>query len=464
MSEQNVPPAAVTPPLDVGDAAPSDPEPSVAMTAEHAAAVTFHRERRRRSVGWQSRDVLRTTALVLAMYYGARLLWVTHSLILTVFLAVLFGLAVSSGVDRISAFHAGRFRIPRGVAAALIVLSFFGLLSGFGAWMAPTLREQGKELRVRLPQAVDRVEDWISRRQVGFLGLVLGGGGQEAASPATADSPGVAAAPGTAPQPGAARTPGAPPTGQPVTPPVAAEAGERGPRSASETLSSRLGGQLSGASRYLFPFLSSTLAVITGFFIVVFVSIYIAADPKLYRVGLMHLFPKKARNRAGEVLSAIAMVLRKWLVTQLIAMVVIGVVTTVALSVLNVKAALALGVLAGLLEFVPTIGPILSAIPAIAMAFLDSPEKAVSVTILYIAIQFAENQLLIPLLMKGGLDLPPAVTILAQALFTLLFGFLGLMVAVPAMAATMVAVKMLYVNDVVGDRIAVVRDVEEDDD
>lgn len=221
---------------------------------------------------------------------------------------------------------------------------------------------------------------------------------------------------------------------------------------------------MSGVTRYLFPFLSSTLAVITGFFIVMFVSIYIAADPKLYHSGLMHLFPRRARQRAGEVLTAVAMVLRKWLMTQLIAMLVIGVVTTAALLILKVKAALALGVLAGLLEFVPTIGPIISAIPAIAMGFLDSPEKALYVTVLYVGIQFAENQLLIPMLMKGGVDLPPAVTILAQALFTLLFGFLGLMVAVPAMAAVMVAVKMLYVHDVVGDPIAIINDDDDEDD
>lgn len=430
-----LPPRAVTPPLDVTDTAPAEPRPSGRSSA---AIPGVTHERRRRLVGWQSRDVLRAAALVIALYYGLRLLWSAQSLVLTVFLAVLFGLAVSSGVDRISAIPFGRFRIPRGVAAALIVLSFFGLLGGFGAWMAPTLREQGRELRVKLPQAVDRVEDWFNKRQRGVLGLVIGG-----APPA--------AQPGTA---------------APAPPATAADSGASGSRarSATATLSAKLGGQMSGASRYLFPFLSSTLAVITGFLIVVFVSIYIAAEPAMYRTGLMHLFPKKARSRAGEVLSAIAIVLRKWLTTQLIAMLVIGTVTTIALMVLDVKAALALGVLAGLLEFVPTIGPILSAVPAIAMGFLDSPEKAVSITILYVAIQFAENQLLIPMLMKGGVDLPPAVTILAQALFTLLFGFLGLMVAVPAMAAAMVAIKMLYVHDVVGDEVNVVSEYEDDEE
>jgi predicted PurR-regulated permease PerM len=85
------------------------------------------------------------------------------------------------------------------------------------------------------------------------------------------------------------------------------------------------------------------------------------------------------------------------------------------------------------------------------MAFLDSPEKAASVAIAFWGIQFMENHLLIPLLMKGGMDLPPVLTILSQALMALVFGFLGLMCAVPALAATMVAVKMLYVESVVGD-------------
>src|SRR5207253_1162613 len=126
-------------------------------------------------------------------------------------------------------------------------------------------------------------------------------------------------------------------------------------------------------------------------------------------------------------------------------------VTTIVLLLLRVKAAVALGVLTGLLQFIPTIGPIVSALPAIAMGFLDSPEKAGSVLIAYYGIHFLETHLLIPLLMRGGINLPPAITILSQALMALLFGFLGLMVAVPLVAAVIVAVKMLYVEDVVGE-------------
>jgi predicted PurR-regulated permease PerM len=172
----------------------------------------------------------------------------------------------------------------------------------------------------------------------------------------------------------------------------------------------------------------------------------------------MMLFPQRARRRAGEVFSAIATALRRWLVTQLIAMVAIGSVTTIVLLLLGVRAAFALGILAGLFEFIPTVGPILSALPAVAMAFLDSPEKALYVALAFWGIQFAENHLLIPLLMKGGVDVPPVLTILSQALMALVFGFIGLMCAVPLLAAVMVAVKMLYVQGVVGESVSVTND------
>ncbi|HET9425355.1 MAG TPA: AI-2E family transporter [Gemmatimonadaceae bacterium] len=396
--------------------------------------------RRKRQVGWQSRDVVRAAALAMGLYWLARLVWVANPLFLTCFLGILFGLAVSSGVDRLE-----RFRIPRGVAAGLIVLTFIGALVGFGVAVAPTLREQGSELQRKIPESIDQLEKWIAKKQRGPLGVVMNAGGNP---PDTA-----------APARGGQETTGVvPPGAQVPANPVAgvAGAGTKPADSANgavkqPTLRERLGAQIGSATRYLFPFLHSTVAAVAGLLLIIFMAIYIAADPDLYHRGLIKMFPRRHRSRAGEVLSAIAGVLRKWLVTQLIAMTVIGVVTTIVLLILDVKAAFALGVIAGLLEFVPTVGPIMSAVPAIAMAFLDTPEKAGIVALAYIGIQFLENHLLIPLLMKGGMDLPPALTILAQALMALLFGFIGLMCAVPLLAAGMVAVKMLYMERVIGE-------------
>jgi len=384
-------------------------------------------ERRKRSVGWRSKDILRTAALVIAMYIAVRLLWFASPLFLTAFLGILFGLAVSSGVD-----HLARWRIPRGIGAALVVITFVGLLVGFGAWVAPTIRAQSVELRHRLPESIDRLEAWANRHNDGLIGTIL--------SPSS---------------PQAKRDTGQAATGATPSAPHAKAGSADADTASAQPLRQRISQQMNGATRYLFPFLSSTLAVLGGLLIILFLAIYIGADPNLYHRGLMLLFPRRARRRAGEVFSAMATVLRRWLVTQLIAMLAIGSVTTIVLLLLGVKAPFALGILAGLLEFIPTVGPILSAVPAIAMGFLDSPEKALYVAIAFWGIQFAENHLLIPLLMKGGVDAPPVLTILSQALMALLFGCLGLMCAVPILGATMVAVKMLYIEGVVGERVSV---------
>jgi len=390
-------------------------------------AVEAHTRRRTRTrmrrAGWRNADVLRTASLVIAMYLVVRLLWVANALFLTAFLGILIGLAVSSGVDQLT-----RWRLPRGLSAGLIVVTFFGLLVGFGAWMAPTLHDQGVELRRRLPDAVDRVESWVNSRRNGFIGLLFSSLASERQTDSTQ---------------AATTTP---------TPPRATAVPQADSIRVASTLRARLGGQMSRVGNYLFPFLSSTLEVVSGLFIIIFLSVYIAADPAMYRRGIIHLFPHGRRDRVAAVLSAVATVLRKWLITQLIAMVTIGVVSTVVLATLGVKAAFALGLLSGLLEFIPTVGPIVSSLPAIAMGFLDSPEKALYVAVAYIGIQFLENHLLIPLLMKGGINIPPVLTILSQALMAILFGFLGLMCAVPLLAAVITAVKMLYVEDVVGDK------------
>ncbi|MEX2177261.1 MAG: AI-2E family transporter [Gemmatimonadaceae bacterium] len=406
-------------------------------------------------MGWQTKDIVRAAALVIAMYVMLKVLWFASALVLVVFLGVLFGLAVESGVDRLE-----RYRIPRGIGAAMIVIGFFGLLVGFGAAITPTIREQSRELREKIPESVDRVQEWVSKRQGGLLGTVLGGFGIGSDSTVTADSGSAADTTDAADTAvTVARAPSD--TGAAARDTTRLAASDSATADAAEPLRSRIGRQLRGAGRYLFPFLSQTVAVVAGILLIIFMATYIAAEPDLYHRGMMHLFPHRSRARAGEVLSAVATVLRRWLVTQLIAMVVIGVVTTVALLILDVEAAFALGLLAGLLEFIPTVGPILSAIPAIAMGFVDSPEKAMMVTAVYVGIQFVENHLLIPLLMKGGVGVPPVLTILGQALFTLLFGFLGLLVAVPLLAAAMVVVKMVYVEGVVGDDMSA---IDDDDD
>ena len=375
-------------------------------------------------------DALRIAASVVALSVALLLLWHTRTLVLTVFLGVLFALAVSAGVDRLQ-----RWKIPRGIAAPLIVFAFIGLVAAFGSWIGPTVREQTTELRTKLPEALEKLEDWVQSRGGGVIATITGFSDDADAAatrgPVTATDSTARAGADTGVAGGSTDS-----ARRIIAKPVTTTP-------APTTLRDRLVSQIGGVGRYFLHVLGSTLAVLAGIVLVIFLAIYIAIDPSTYRRGLIHLVPPRAREQTDEILGAIAVTLRKWLVTQLIAMIVIGAVTTAVLMILKVRAAVPLGILAGLLEFVPTLGPILSSLPAIAMGFVDSPEKALAVAIAYVGIQFIENHLLIPILMKEGVDLPPALTIVMQALMAIVFGVLGLLVAVPLLAAVMITVRIL---------------------
>lgn len=375
--------------------------------------------------GWRTADLTRAAFAILAVWFGLQLLWSVRSLAILVFLATLFGIAVAQGVDVLE-----RFRIRRGIASALIVLGTLGGIGGVLGLTAPTLVEQGRQLQEEFPAAVSKVQTWIDSKQGGLLGSLISsatGTNREADSTA-AQAP--AGAEGSASSP-------------------------------TDAIKQRLAEGVGTASKYLFSFVSNTLAAITGFVLLVFLAMYIGAEPEVYRGWLLAAVPATSRAHTRLVLDELSKVLRKWLVTQLVAMVVIGTVSFVVLLLLDVKAAFALAFIAGLLEFIPTVGPLLSAIPAVLMGFVDSPEKALAVVVAYWGIQFLENNLLIPFLMRGEMDLPPAITLVAQTLMTLVFGFLGLMVAVPLTAAVLVPLRMMAERENARERAMVRVDKEQ---
>jgi predicted PurR-regulated permease PerM len=376
-----------------------------------------------RNAGWRSGDVVRATLLAVAVVAACVGLWAASTIVFTVFLGVLFGLAISSGVDRLARLH-----IPRAAGALIVVLGVAGVLALIGALLAPTISEQASEIQSRLPEAIHQAERWVSREERTSLRTITG------------HAP-------SAPQ---SRNDGQP--GHDSTVNVQGP-GAGGGTAAAPNVANQVTSGLAGVAGHLFGFVGSTLQIFVFLLLILFLAVYIASDPELYHRGLMHLFPHYARARAGQVLTHMSSVLRQWLLTQLIAMITLGVVWAIALSLLGVKAAFALAVIAGLLEFVPTIGPTMAVLPALAMALLDSPTKALSVLGVYLVIQGLEANVLIPLLMQGRMDLPPALTIVAQALMTFAFGFLGLMIAVPLLATVMIPIKLLYVEGVVGDQV-----------
>jgi predicted PurR-regulated permease PerM len=392
-------------------------------------------EPRERNPGWKSRDILRTLAIVAGFYIALQLLWIGRSIVLLTFLGVLFGIALTAGVDWLQ-----RRRVPRGIGAVLIVLAFLGALAGLGALTAPSITGQLRDLKTQLPAAIGKIQRWVKERQDGVTQVLEQVSPEAAAGVAGQGSD-------TAGRSGGERR--EPEQGKPGQQPSE----EPGAEEKQPSLGQGIADQLGGVARHLFGFASSTVAVLGGLVLILFVAIFVAIDAETYQDGLMHLFPHKARRRAREVLTATAAMLRRWLFTQFISMVLVGVLTAVVLLIMGIEAAVALGIIAGILEFVPIAGPIMASIPAIAMGFLDGPEKAIYVALAYVAIQQIESNLLYPLLMKKGLELPPVLTIFTQGVLATVFGFIGLLVAVPMLAAAIVPIKMLYVRDVVGDDV-----------
>lgn len=412
-----------TPPQDTSIPAPTADAPaavaaSTTSTEAVAAAPATENLPRR---GWNGGDVFRAVLIGIGLWLGVQLIWQIYPLVFLVFLGTLFGLAVASGVDVLE-----RFRIRRGIAAALIVFSVVAALGGTLAWTGPTLMDQSKELQTQVPAALEKLQNWIDTRRGGVLATVI----KSAAAPA----------PGT-------QVPVAAPVPNTAAGRKLAQAQADSAALPSAAIKKKATDMMVKASGLLFAFLSNALTIVGGLVLMVFLSIYIGAEPEVYRGWILSVVPAQHRAHIRLVLGEMSTVLRKWLVTQMIAMVVIGLASMAVLLVLGVKAPYALAIIAGLMEFVPTVGPLISAVPAILMAFIDSPQLALYVAIAYWGIQFVENNLLIPFLMRGEMDLPPAITIVAQALMTLVFGFIGLMVAVPLTAAVLVPIRMVAIRE-----------------
>jgi predicted PurR-regulated permease PerM len=200
--------------------------------------------------------------------------------------------------------------------------------------------------------------------------------------------------------------------------------------------------------------LSTTVGALGGFMVFLFVGLFGAFDPNPYRKGALYLLPPSRRDRVGQVLDEVVQILRQWMVGKFISMALVGTLTWIGLALLGIPLALTLTLLAALLTFVPNFGPILSAVPAILLAALQGPSKALYVALLYVGVQTVESYLVTPLVQKRTVSLPPALTIVAQVGMGMVAGGLGVVVATPLTAALLILVKRLYVEDVRGDSLS----------
>jgi len=207
--------------------------------------------------------------------------------------------------------------------------------------------------------------------------------------------------------------------------------------------SSETGGLMANAGQFIMSVggaLTDTLLILVG-------GIFLAGQPSFYRVGAIKLVPEASRSLVAEALGDSGRALKLWLKAQLLAMVLIGVLTGLGLWLLGVPSALALGLLAGFLEFIPFVGPILSAIPAVLLALAIDPQLAIWTVVLYVIIQHVEGYAIQPIIQQWAVDLPGFVLLFALLACGALFGPMGVIFAAPLTVVSYVLVKRLYVRE-----------------
>lgn len=329
----------------------------------------------------------RATLVVIALCAVTAMAWLGREILFIAFFAILVALFLSFFVDPLV-----RWGVPRTVAVIGVVLILIALVVLLTALAWPTLNKQIIVVRAEFPGAVEDVTDWIQKEYNKVLGEV----------------------------------------GQPST------AATDVRRWVEQGLSNALAGAL--------PFLNTAIGAVVGILLLFFAGIYLTVDPQLYIRGLVRLVPPGGRNRFARSLDATGHDLRRWILGTVVNMIIIGILSTLGLLLLGVPAALALGLIAAALEFIPIFGPVLSAIPAVAVALLTSPKLALWTIVLYIVIQEFEAHVLSPLVMRGAVRIPPVLTLLIGTFMFILFGFLGLLLAVPLLAAALVLMRCLYVK------------------
>jgi predicted PurR-regulated permease PerM len=208
-------------------------------------------------------------------------------------------------------------------------------------------------------------------------------------------------------------------------------------------------------------FFDTSTALFEALVVTLFGGVYLAGQPRLYRAGLIRLFPWSRRGQVAETIDALARALRLWLLGQLIQMALIGILTTIAVMAVGLPSPFALGLIAAVAEFIPYLGPIIAAIPALLVAATAGMHAVLWTLLAYVLIHQIEGELIAPLVQRQMVYIPPLVMLMSVATLTYLFGWLAIIVAAPIAVLIYVAINKIYVRDVLGDKARLPGEVRE---
>lgn len=307
-------------------------------------------------------------------------------------LVVFAGVLFAILLDALTAFLTHHLRIRRGFGLALTVVILTALATGFILLTGPQVADQMGEIVQRIPEGIQRMEQELSERAWGRSLLN----------------------------------------------------GQRGDKLAD--LQDDIMGGVPGAFGAAFGTVTNAVAALV-------LGIFLAVHPRTYVHNALRLVPLHRRERAGDVVRQVHQVLQWWLVARVASMVVVGILTTVGLLVVGVKMALALGLIAGLLSFVPFIGPIVSAVPAVLIGFLVGPTTALAVVVVFAVVQLLESNLVTPVIEQKTLSVPPGLSVFSQMTMAVLFSFVGVLLATPCLVVAITLIQMLYVEDVLEEPV-----------
>lgn len=326
---------------------------------------------------------------LLALAISVYLVWQIRQVLLLVFAAVVLATALNRVVRILQRWH-----VKRGIAVAISVVLLLLTLFGLFAILLPRLIEQIQQLSDTLPQAIEQVRvayEWLQSK---ISGRVL-----------TADQP-------------------------------------------TEGLLQNLQAWISDLLGNFIVIVTNSVSVFLRLLLFVVATVMLLINPSQYRHVFILAFPAFYRPRINEILDECEDSLVGWVRGTLITMVAIGVFSYVGLLILGIPLPLVNALIAGLLEFIPNVGPTLSVIPPALLALLDAPWKSLAVIGLYILIQQFESLILVPIVMKREASLLPLFTLLSVVIFSALFGFLGLFLAVPLLIVLQIWLKEVLVKDI----------------
>ncbi|WP_407152217.1 AI-2E family transporter [Bradyrhizobium sp. ORS 86] len=348
-----------------------------------------------------------------AVLFAALLTFAWH------FAATLFllfaGMLLGVGLNAMTTLLGRLTRLPHAVRLMLVCLALAGLLSGIVFLGGTTIAQQATVLSNTIKSQLGNVKEFLEQHGVDTSYLDFTNALGEAKPEGTT-------APTTTAAPGAPSSHGLP---------GASALASSGGAIISQTLKVMLG----------------TVSVVGNFFIVLFLGLAFAAQPSIYRAGLLFIAPAKYRAQATIIVDHIGDTLERWLIAQIITMTAVFLVTWIGLAIIGIPSSFILGIQAGLLAFIPTVGAILGGLIVVLASLATGWIAALSAFILFLGVHALESYVLTPIIQRQALDIPPATLFAFQILLGVVFGVWGLALALPLMAIAKVMIDHFKAED-----------------